>query len=619
MRIATLILILLSALPLSAHEQETWELKEPLDKQAYSKLISSLIQKKNWTQTAQQWAQQLATTIPPNWENRHYHPTPEAQKYENAWRQRLYTARLLYLLDNHCFGTFGYLDAIKKINKEQLSEEQYAEVRFESVERFVPEKSLIQTLQHPDIVQSLARNTTNYDLMGAALKVLADLQEKYPECLRDYPDMAVALALVYDDPSRIEYWPHHQVPSSCVPKNEETPWLPLASYFIPLNKSAKSFYPLDQLDVEELKFLIDAPIKTSELEWAESHVRPGKDRVEDLYASIRYNVGRLSSRSLDWPEDTPYQLENILTQGGICVDQAYYSTIVAKACGIPSLFFTGQGKRGGHAWFGFLENSDQWKMDVGRYKESKFVTGNAIDPQTLQRITDHQIETLTQRITRTDRYLASRDLELLASLLSPDDHETRIALLRSSIRHCDANLSAWEKLTESFIPEQHASEMKTHLNEMSKRFRKDIDVQAYTTRKLAALARLEGNERSARKVEDKFATAYNSQRHDLALPMKTGQLISDIQSGNLKDFEKNFKTCIRLFGRDGGGDLVLKLILPSITTLVEKGEPGLAQEMLVYAKKKMEVSPRKLLVYDQFQAMESLILSGKYKAMKQEE
>ena len=83
-----------------------------------------------------------------------------------------------------------------------------------------------------------------------------------------------------------------------------------------------------------------------------------------------------------------YTLEDIKNNGGICVDQAYYATILGKGRGIPTLYFHGQGASGGHAWFGYLSHGGKWELDCGRYESQNYPKGYAVDPQTWQRIDD---------------------------------------------------------------------------------------------------------------------------------------------------------------------------------------------------------------------------------------
>ena len=95
------------------------------------------------------------------------------------------------------------------------------------------------------------------------------------------------------------------------------------------HSSRKLEYDPSQLSVTELKFVIDHPLTTSELEWAresESFRRSGFDKI---FSSIQYDHPRLNASVFSWPHGK-YSLESIRAKGGICVDQAYLVPWLAR-------------------------------------------------------------------------------------------------------------------------------------------------------------------------------------------------------------------------------------------------------------------------------------------------
>lgn len=74
---------------------------------------------------------------------------------------------------------------------------------------------------------------------------------------------------------------------------------------------------------------------------------------------IRYDEPRLRSGDYVWTYGN-YLMKTIDTKGGLCVDQAYLTTHTAKAKGIPSIMFMGQGNSGAHAWKGAMKSYGNW-------------------------------------------------------------------------------------------------------------------------------------------------------------------------------------------------------------------------------------------------------------------
>jgi hypothetical protein len=66
------------------------------------------------------------------------------------------------------------------------------------------------------------------------------------------------------------------------------------------------------------------------------------------------------------------------------------------------------GNNGNHAWVGFLDNRGRWDFTVGRYEESKFVTGITFDPQTWDPPTDHQLAMMSERFRINPKFRISR-------------------------------------------------------------------------------------------------------------------------------------------------------------------------------------------------------------------
>ena len=104
-------------------------------------------------------------------------------------------------------------------------------------------------------------------------------------------------------------------------------------------------------------------------------------RLPELYSRVAYDQGRILNAEYVWPHGR-YRLPEIARRGGICADRAYFASRIAKAHGIPSILFLGQGRNGMHAWVGFREGPGRWNNKVARYQGDSLPMGIALDPQT---------------------------------------------------------------------------------------------------------------------------------------------------------------------------------------------------------------------------------------------
>jgi hypothetical protein len=232
------------------------------------------------------------------------------------------------------------------------------------------------------------------DNLPAAFQILNALHRRDPVKFARYSSLALAIALVHDVPPP-PHWPHGQVSATALPRKMNAP-SEVFDWWIAEDVAGRTFHRLSRLQADELKFVVDAAAPLAELKWTQQVADYPLSHLDRAYTMVRYRQDRIANNNPVWPGAT-YKLHDILKAGGICVDQAYFATETGKARGVPTLFFTGAGDDGRHAWFGFLDTAQKWKFDVGRYAEQRFVTGHALDPQTWRRISDHELKFLAER------------------------------------------------------------------------------------------------------------------------------------------------------------------------------------------------------------------------------
>jgi hypothetical protein len=243
----------------------------------------------------------------------------------------------------------------------------------------------------------------------AAYRVVESLFDHDPKERDEYRRLILALALVWDQPRPP---PHGQMGGGQLPFDE--PITRRYDYFRDLYASKQAGIPYARLSVAALMSVVDTPVPLSELNWVRQSIRPGN--WERRFFDIRYDTSRLEREAYQWPHG-PYTLAAIRKQGGICTDQAYYATLCARAYGVPALLFVGEGRRGGHAWFGYMKGSEKWEMDVGRYAYDKFATGYALNSQTNQKMSDHEVAFLCDRALHDEDFSDAARLGRLAFVL----------------------------------------------------------------------------------------------------------------------------------------------------------------------------------------------------------
>jgi tetratricopeptide (TPR) repeat protein len=463
----------------------------------------------------------------------------------------------------------------------------------QSAETFSPPAGTIADGLKPEFLAAMAgdeaflraffANLSDRDCAPLVLRILQDIWSANPQKWPAYRNLAIALALVRDQKPPA-WWPHDQVQPSKVPANTATP-VEEFNFWVASNESQRLYTDLRRLDPEQLKFVVDAPVAQSELEWAQKNARFPRGDFGRAFSSINYRYDRLSSGALSWNEG-PYTLEAIRDRGGICVDQAYFAMLAGKGRGLPTLFFTGQGKDGGHAWFGYLKNESRWDMDCGRYVNQNYAVGEALDPQTWLPINDHELASLAESFRRTPAYLASQaDLAMAQLFQNAGDNARALAAIDSAIGICPQNDLAWQAKGE-LLDATHASvaAQRAFHEAALKQFVNNGDIKIVHQRALAGLARTAGNEAEAQQIEAQIISQNRRTRSDLSVGVGADRLFALVKAGKYDDAMTAYRDLLGRIGRTSGGNFYYEIVSPFARALAQSGDRAGAKRSLELAR-----------------------------------
>ena len=401
--------------------------------------------------------------------------------------------------------------------------------------------------------QEFFTNVKGVDHLPNAFAILDKLYQRDPARFARYSSLALAIALVYDV-APPPYWPHSQVTSLALPRRLPDPEATF-DRLVQEDQAGRTYFRLSKLRVDELKFVVDVAAPASELSWAVSNVPHGLDQLEEAYSDIKYRLDRAADTRLMVWTGHPYTLQAIKAEGGICVDQAYFATEVGKARGVPTLFFTGGGQDGRHAWFGFLDNEHHWRLDAGRYAEQRLVTGNALDPQSWLEISDHELQFLAERFRALPSFMESRIHEEFAGdFLMVGDLEAAARAARTAVNYEKRNVDAWEILFAAnarmgLDPAKQEATLREASLAFSPRY-PDL-VASYTTRMCQSL-RARGESSLADFAERGLAERFQGDRQDLAIRTAAAILTRSIAQQPIPVQIATYNAILVQFGRGAG-------------------------------------------------------------------
>jgi hypothetical protein len=432
-------------------------------------------------------------------------------------------------------------------------------------------------------LRALFGNLSDRDFVPTVLKTLQEIWTAEPAKWKDYRNVAIALALVRDQQAPA-WWPHHQVQQSDVPRSQASP-IDEFRFWVASNERQQLYTDLRKLEPEELKFVVDAPVAASELEWAQKNARFPRADFGRAFSSIAYRRDRLVSAAYVWG-DGPYSLAAIREKGGICVDQAYFAMLCGKGRGLPTLYFDGQGTDGGHAWFGYMKGENRWNMDCGRYENQNYSVGAALDPQSWLPINDHELAFLAQNFRRTPAYQASKaDLAMARLLERAGDSARALIALDGAISVCPRNDLAWSAKGDLLARTSAAPALQRAFHESAiKQFANIVDLKVGHQRALAALARGTGDEAAANSLESSIISQNRSGRSDLSVTAGAARLSSLVDAKKFDDAMKEYRSLVSRLSRTGGGNLFYEIVRPFALSLDSNGQAASARRAVEIAR-----------------------------------
>ena len=242
-----------------------------------------------------------------------------------------------------------------------------------------------------------------HDSLPTACAVLDRMRSERPAAVADMPHLAIAIAVVHDQENAlygsryhgIHGWKAEQFPKISDPLEVLDHFADRASQSVLVFKPSTLVWPM-------LVHVADLDTSPADRAWALATRRQEAKTPEVWYPMCPYDNGKLGGGA---PRlgSKPFSLENLLAFGGVCGDQAHFTTRTAKAFGIPAMKCNGENRFGGmgHCWAGYLTSAGgvPTLAFTGRYFFDNYYTGNVYDPQTGCEILDRYVHLLIDAMT----------------------------------------------------------------------------------------------------------------------------------------------------------------------------------------------------------------------------
>lgn len=425
-----------------------------------------------------------------------------------------------------------------------------------------------------EFTESFFNLLDGHDFLPVVMSILQALREQDPRGVADYRQLALAIALVYDVPPP-PHWPHWQVPNEVLPRRLPPP-VQAFKFFIEADKAGRTLHKLVTVSAGELIFMVDLAAPFPELTWAQQSVKYPLADLAKSYESVRYRRDRIESQEYVWPGKR-YDLAEIYKEGGICVDQAYFATQAAKARGVPSLLFSGSGRDGRHAWFGYLGTGKKWVLDAGRYEEQRYVTGVAFDPQTWTELSDHELLFLSEGFRRLPSFRQSQQHMVFADLyLRLGNKTAAAAAARKAVNYERRNVPAWDLLIAA-SDEAPVAAREGLLREAALAMQRYPDLNGRYVTLLVKSLRARGAAPQAEFEERSLVRRGQiNGRTDMGIDLA----VKTMEAAVPTDQVRVYKQMLQQYGRDTGIDFYDRVTKPLLAQLIAEKRRVEAQQVI---------------------------------------
>ena len=379
--------------------------------------------------------------------------------------------------------------------------------------------TLAWLLEHPKVLDTLMLAVSEQDAPDRVVAVLSSLRDSSGKQLDEFPDLVAALCVVWDAPLKLADSENLRAETG------QPAWL--FRYYSSSRKKLR-FDP-QTLPWELGVYVVDNVVSQEEVAWAVQRYA-GRGAIGSCYFDVPYDYSVFTNGSHKLIDGTAYTLMNLARVGGICGDQAYFASNVARSLGVPACTAVGMGgamEGTAHAWVGFLENKGgraTWNFAEGRYPELQYWRGAVQDPRTRGRLTDSDVALLAELLNSPppDR-MFSAALCKSADLVAP---EKRADVLVRAINLSPGNRMAWVTLAELGADRKLSDAQMTQAMQVVAKFAaKPYPDFAFAMIRTLNSAR--GNEQQMRALKD--ARALFPQRPDIqaAIRLTEGDLLKD--------------------------------------------------------------------------------------------
>jgi hypothetical protein len=255
--------------------------------------------------------------------------------------------------------------------------------------------------EHPELKEELfTAIRPEQDDVVAAMQILAQLKEAFPDEVERYGNLTIATCVVWDKRNGIYDYQGHADRAKASMPSEPADAVANFRYLVEREKFMEG--RILYVPWEYLTLVVNHATPLQERDWALTNYGPRRAMFGKCYHDCPYDDLMLKTESAQARlNGKAYNFVTLRQFGGVCAHQADYSSRIGKSIGVPAAYVSGDGRfaGAGHAWVMWVElvavtpNSIKFSLEShGRYRNDHYYVGHLEDPQTGLRISDRDLE-----------------------------------------------------------------------------------------------------------------------------------------------------------------------------------------------------------------------------------
>ncbi|NUQ61852.1 MAG: Ig-like domain-containing protein [Pirellulales bacterium] len=361
-----------------------------------------------------------------------------------------------------------------------------------------------------------------HDDAQTALKLFKELKKNRPEAFPSYLELAIALAVTWDNDKGVyDYTRHQERSGSTMPDKLAGP-IDGFRYFIENEKVMQGRAQL--LPWEILCYVVDHRTPLPERPWVLQNYLSKRAMIGQCYSDVPYDAEMRVEESggKSRIKGKPYTLENLRKYGGIYEMQADFAARVAKCLGVPAAYVSGPSVSGQpHAWVTWVEFAGLTRSSIsfsvqsfGRSRNDYFV-GKLTEPNTGAEITDRDMELRLQTVGLNSKAKRQAALVMRAFPIIRDtlkmDAAGQLAYLNQVVRLCPGNEAAWLAIAQMSREKKiDAGQHKAMMASLESLYRTFANFPDFTCRVFDDMIAFQDNPKQREKLYERMVALYGT-------------------------------------------------------------------------------------------------------------